>query len=163
MGWIFHSAKRWGLVPIIGSNHQSGMQKFMSSRPQIPQNQTATPTQTIGCSHWHLFASPCDPPKISSGSSQLASVRPWEIPPRPHGQGNKGNRPCSWNLRLQQNPEKDFETKQDLPQQAERHVLYTRREAGLGEEGYGFFLGFNELFLNFPVTTMSFRRQRHTA
>lgn len=136
MGWIFHSKKGWGLIQISGSNHQSGMPRFTSFRPQIPQNQAAPPTRT-GLQPLAPACQPMGPPKISSSSSQLAGVRHWGIPARPHGQGNMGNRPCSWNLRFQQSPKVDFEPRRDLPQRAERCVLYTRRGFGLGEEGWG--------------------------
>lgn len=89
------------------------------------------------------------PPKTSSGSSQLASVRSWEIPPQPHGWGNKGNRPCSWNLRFQLNPRKDFETKQDLPRAG--IVPFALPQWGIGSwwgEGWVFFFVLSYLLIS---------------
>lgn len=150
MGWIFQSKKRWVSIRISGSNHQSGIHELQT--PNTPKGSSTSHSVTGTC----LPARGIPPKSAAAQASwQVSGTEKFLLGPMARETRATG----SWNLRSQQNPKENFEPKRDLPQRAELCVLYTSRE--LGEEGWGF-LGFNELFLNFPVTTMSFRRQRHT-
>lgn len=161
MGWIFHSKKGWGLIQISGSNHQSGMPRFTSFRPQIPQNQAASPTRTGAAA-----TGTCLPARGTSQNQQQlqpagrcqalrnSCSAPW---PGKHGQQAMLLKP-----EIPAKPKGGFWA-QARPPTAGRALCALHQE-GIWPWGGGMGgLGYNELFLNFPVTTMLFRRQGHTA
>lgn len=158
MGWIFHCKKRWGLIQITGSNHESGTQRFTSFRPQTPQNQAAHPPQMVAAAPGTCLPAHGIPPESAAAPGSWGVSGTEEFLLCPMARETRAAGPAAETWDFSQTQRRDFEPKRDLPQRA---VCSTPAGSlGLGRRDGGF-LGFNELFLNFPVTTLSFRRQRH--